>query len=815
MKILKFGGTSVANAENIKRCIAIVEGKNDSTIVVVSALAGMTDLLQSTAVLASHKDSSYMQNYKTIEDRHLDAVRALIPVSNQASVLSNVIRQLNELETLLQGCFYLGELSSKTKDVIFSFGERLSSFIVCEAFKAKGKNCVRIDSGNLIKTNNRYGRAVVDFEMSDRLIQDYFKENQFDIYVMPGFVAESKDKQITTLGRGGSDYTAAIVAAALHLSELEIWTDVSGIYTANPKVVKQARVIEQISFQEAMELSHFGAKVLYPSAIEPILPKKIDLYIKNTFEPESAGSRVTHCSLDDDRIVRGISNVDNIALMTLEGPGMVGVAGISKRLFEVLAKQDINVVFITQASSEHSICFAVTSMDAMRAEQVINEEFEFEISYGKVRAVSVELGMSIVAIVGNNIKSHQGVSGKMFSALGRNNINICAIAQGASERNISAVILEKDAKKALNVLHEAFFEEVVVQVNLFVMGVGNVGGKFIEQVQRQKSYLREHLKINLRLIAVANSTKIMVNPEGLSEIEVSELKAKGQVMQEGDFLRKITELNLRNSVFVDNTANETVAKSYHAYLRNSIGIVTCNKVACSSSMEYYKSLKLLSKKYSASFLYETNVGAGLPIIDTIKNLVASGDRILEIQAVLSGSLNFIFNAYDAGMPFVKVVKKAKELGYTEPNPYIDLSGVDVKRKLLILLRESGYFFEDVDIDVKSFLPYKGAAISEERELYAALESKEDHFSQLLKAANDKGAKLRVVASFKQGKAEVGLREIDQLHPFYHLEGKDNIVLFYTDRYKEQPLLIKGAGAGAEVTASGIFADVIRIANKLN
>lgn len=814
MKVIKFGGSSVANAVNIKRCIDIINKIEEPVIVVVSALSGVTDLLQLAAVQAAAHNEEYIDQFKDISHRHLEVVRALIPVNDQAGILSSVIRELNELEVLLQGCFLLRELSPRIKDLIMSYGERLSSYVIAEVMKAQGQDCRHGYSGDFIKTNDKFGKAAVNFEVTDQLIVDYFEKHKCAVTIVPGFIAESEANEVTTLGRGGSDYTAAIIAAALNLKELEIWTDVSGIYTANPRVVKQAKIVKHINFQEAMELSHFGAKVLYPSALAPILPKGISLIVKNTFEPDAEGSLVSAVGSTDPNPVRGITNIDNLALLTLEGPGMVGVAGISKRLFEVLSLEDINVIFITQASSEHSICFAIIAPDAERAEQVINSAFEFEIQNKKVKPVRVELGMSIIAAVGDYIKGHQGVSGKMFSALGRNNINICAIAQGASERNISAVILEKDVKKALNVLHEAFFEEVVVQLNLFVMGIGNVGGKFLEQIVQQHNYLREHLKVNVRVVGIANSKLMCFNVEGFDLAEVKDLSNCGVPMTQKGFLDKIKELNLRNSIFVDNTATADVAMTYASYLKNSIAVVTCNKIACSSTMEYYKELKGLSKKYNAPFLYETNVGAGLPIIDTIKNLVASGDQVKEIQAVLSGSLNFIFNQYNGDKPFAEIVALAKKEGYTEPHPLIDLSGVDVKRKLMILMRECNYWVEEEEVEVDSFLPMSCMEAKDADTFIAVLAKEEAHFKALYEGAKAKGACLKVVATLKDGNASVGLQEIMSNHPFYHLEGKDNIVMFYTNRYQEQPLLIKGAGAGAEVTASGIFADVIRIGSKL-
>jgi len=631
---------------------------------------------------------------------------------------------------------------------------------------------------------------------------------------MPGFIAQSEDGHTTTLGRGGSDYTAAIIAAALEVPSLEIWTDVNGIYTANPKIVKQAEPIPYITFEEAMELSHFGAKVLYAPTIQPILNKDITLHIKNTFEPEAHGSIVSKVpEVKSENPIRGISNVDDITLITLEGTGMVGVAGFSKRLFEVISKENVNVIFITQASSEHSICLGIADSEAKKAEAAINSEFGFEIQQGKIYPAIIENGLSIIAVVGENMKNYQGLSGRMFSSLGKNNINIRAIAQGASERNISAVIDSRDVKKALNTLHETFFEDATVQLNLFVMGVGNVGEKFLDQIQSQYSYLKEHLRINVRIAGLANSRKMYFDEEGMDLANWKELLAQGETSDADAFFKRIKDLNLRNSIFVDNTANHDVADTYARFLKNSIAVVTCNKVACSSEYSNYKHLKTLSRQYNAPFLFETNVGAGLPIIDTLKNLVASGDRIHKIQAVLSGSLNFIFNNFDEEHTFHDVVKQAMAEGYTEPDPKIDLSGVDVKRKLVILIRESGYEMEIDEIETRSFLPDECMATTTNEEFLQSLIDHASHFDNLYKQAKAQYSKLKVVASFKGGKANVSLQFIPQSHPFYNLEGKDNIVLFHTERYADQPLIIKGAGAGAAVTASGIFADVIRIGNR--
>ncbi|MFD2603654.1 bifunctional aspartate kinase/homoserine dehydrogenase I [Flavobacterium suzhouense] len=816
MNILKFGGSSVANAQNIAQCISIIKNKkqNNSVAVIVSAFGGVTDMLLQSAKHASNKETDYQQLLQQIENRHIEVVKSLIPATGQSAVLSHVKRELNQLETLLDGCYLLGELSERTKDLIMSFGEVLSSYIISEVLKAQEDNCSLADSRELIKTNSHFSKAVVNFEISNLLIQHYFDKNKAAITILPGFIAQSEDGHVTTLGRGGSDYTAAIIAAALDVPSLEIWTDVNGIYTANPKLVKQAVPIEHITFEEAMELSHFGAKVLYPPTIQPILNKDITLHIKNTFDPEAHGSIINnHFKAKSSNSIRGISNIDNITLVTLEGSGMVGVAGFSKRLFEVISKENISVIFITQASSEHSICLGIAESDAKKAKKAIDNEFNFEIKQQKIKPAILENDLSIIAVVGENMKNHQGLSGKMFSTLGRNNINIRAIAQGASERNISAVIDRKDVKKALNTLHETFFDDNTVQLNLYVMGVGNVGDKFLEQIASQKKYLKDHLRMNVRVIGIANSRKMHFDEDGIDLYQRKEILEAGEHLDAKAFIQNIKKYNLRNSIFVDNTASDVVSASYAEYLAHNIAVVTCNKVACSSAYSNYKELKDISRQYNAPFLFETNVGAGLPIIDTLKNLIASGDRVHKIQAVLSGSLNFIFNNFNEHTSFYDVVKQAQAEGYTEPDPKIDLSGIDVKRKMVILIRESGYEMEIEDIENHSFLPQECLDTESVDAFFESLRTHASHFNELYAKAASQGDRLKFVASFENEKANVGLQFIPKDHPFYNLEGKDNIVLFYTDRYVDQPLLIKGAGAGADVTASGIFADVIRIGNK--
>jgi aspartokinase/homoserine dehydrogenase 1 len=814
MKVLKFGGTSVANAENIKLVLDIVINKaqGEKLVVVVSALSKVTDLLQLAASKAAANDESFKEIVADIEKRHLEALKQLIPVSEQSGLLSHIKRIINHLETLLDGCFLLGELSVRTLDTILSFGELLSSYIIAEALKQKLKNSSYKDSREFIKTNNQFGKAIVNFELSNKLIADFFASNENQVVVLPGFIATSEDGIITTLGRGGSDYTAAIIAGALNATDLEIWTDVNGMFTANPKIVKQAQPIATISYQEAMELSHFGAKVLYPPTIQPVLRKNIPILIKNTFEPEAEGTLIFNNISAQINPVKGITHIDNITLITLEGSGMIGVAGSSKRLFEVLSNESINVIFITQASSEHSICIGILNSDAETAEIAINKAFQIEIAQNKIDPCIVEQNLCIIALVGENMKNHQGLSGRMFSTLGKNNVNIRAIAQGASERNISVVINERDVKKALNTLHENFFEENTKQLNLFVMGVGNVGEKFIEQIHQQKKFLKENLKINLRVIAVSNSRKMYFDEDGISLKDWQSLLEKGETANKEQFITNVKALNLRNSIFVDITANEAVSKTYEQYLKQNVAVVTCNKIACSSAYDNYKNLKSLSRQYNAPFLFETNVGAGLPIIDTVKNLIASGDKVHKIQAVLSGSLNFIFNNFDENNTFQDVVKEAGVQGFTEPDPKIDLSGIDVARKILILIRESGYQMEIDDIENKSFLPKECMGTTNNEAFFVSLKEHAKHFESILAEASQKESRLKFVAQFENGKASVGLQFIPKDHPFYNLEGKDNIVLFYTDRYVDQPLLIKGAGAGAAVTASGIFADVIRIGN---
>ncbi|MEM8928963.1 MAG: bifunctional aspartate kinase/homoserine dehydrogenase I [Bacteroidota bacterium] len=813
MKILKFGGTSVANANNIKQVTKIVSHISDSkTVVVVSALGGVTDLLLHVLELASKKDLGYERTLILIEERHLNTIKELFPIKEQSSILSHIKSNLNQLETLVQGAFLIGEYTPRLSDKVVSYGELLSSFIISEYFKSYGLDAGCKNGRELIITDENFGNAHVDFELTNTMCKNYFTNTKDTVTVVPGFVSSSKRGSSTTLGRGGSDYTAAILAAATDASALQIWTDVSGMYTANPKLVKQARCVSQISYEEAMELSHFGAKVLYPPTIQPVLSKEIPIWIKNTFAPKDEGTLITKRDHGAGKTVRGISHVEGITLLSLEGPGMVGVPGISKRFFETLSQQGISVVLITQASSEHSICVGISNDDVIKAEKSVNEAFEFEISSKRIRPIVIEKDLSIIALVGDNMKSHQGLSGKMFSTLGRNNVNIRAIAQGASERNISAVIKSGNVKKALNALHEQFFEENIKQLNLFVMGVGNVGSRLLAQIYQQSSYLKEELKLNIRVIGISNSRKMAFHEEGISLDFWKEQLENGLEADGQSFLEMVQKLNYRNSIFVDNTASDLVSSSYANYLEKSVAVVTCNKIACSSTFKNYQGLKKLSKQYNAPFLFETNVGAGLPIIDTVKHLIASGDRVNKIQAVLSGSLNYVFNNFDHSTTFHDVVKEAQEKGYTEPDPTIDLSGIDVMRKILILARESGYPLDINQIENDSFLPKESLEAHDNETFYATLKKFEDDFQRRYTSATKKNCRLKYVALFENGKAKVGLQEIPEGHDFYNLEGSDNIVLFYTDRYAAQPLMVKGAGAGADVTASGIFADIIRIGN---
>mgnify|MGYP000316879183 CR=1 FL=1 len=812
MKVLKFGGTSVANAQNIEKVVAILKGeiKKGRIIAVVSAFGGVTDSLERVGELANRKNVAYLEMYQDIANLH-DKVAQELGLNN--TVIDALQYKLSELKSILEGIYLINEFSNKTKDKVLGFGELLSSFIISESIKLKIPETQLKDSRELIITDSNFIETQLLLEQTEKNIKSFFDSHSSKLTVMPGFVARSESGEATTLGRGGSDFTASIIAAVLDVEVLEIWTDVSGMYTANPKMVKQAFPIKELSYQEAMELSHFGAKVLYPPTIRPVLEKGIPIKIRNTFAPDDIGTLVHKERTINGDPIKGISHLSNISLLTLEGNGMVGVPGISKRLFEALSLKKINVILITQASSEHSICVVIKEEDASDAKETVDVAFAYEITLGKIDPVTIEERLAIIAVIGDGIKNHQGVSGKMFSSLGKNNVNIRAIAQGASERNISAVIAHKDVKKALNILHYRFFERQVKTLNVFVVGVGNVGARLISQIKQQQEYLYENLFINLRVVGLSNSRKMIFNDEGIDLSNWQETLKNGIIREGDNWFSTVKDLNLRNSIFIDVTANADVASSYSRYLKESIAVVACNKIACSSQFDKYQELKRLSRKYNAPFLFETNVGAGLPIINSLNNLINSGDRVTSIKAVLSGSLNFIFNNFNDENSFYDVVMQAGEDGYTEPDPRIDLSGVDVARKILILARESGYELDMEDIENISFLPETLVKVTTVSEFLDSLKNESTYFDNLYKKAKEKDCQLKYVAEFNNGKAKVNLQEIEKNDPFYNLQGKDNIVLFYTERYIDQPLIIKGAGAGAGVTASGLFGDIIRLGNK--
>ncbi|HVI49343.1 MAG TPA: bifunctional aspartate kinase/homoserine dehydrogenase I [Chitinophaga sp.] len=812
MQVLKFGGTSVGSAKAIEQVCLILKNHKPAGkyAIVVSALGGTTDKLIRCGQLACQGQEEYKNVIQEIETRHLDTIRELFPITAQSGMISQLKKQLNSLENLCDGIFQVGELSLRSLDKIMSYGELISCVLVAEKLKQLGFSATCKDSRELIVTDNNYGHAAVNFITTNHNITAFFSQAPADYVVLPGFVASSPDGDTTTLGRGGSDYTAAIVAAAVHAEVLDIWTDVSGMMTADPRLVSQAIPIAHISYEEAMELSHFGAKVIYPPTIQPVMEKRIPIWIKNTFAPEDYGTLIKD-SVERAFPVTGISGIQHIALLTLEGSGMVGIPGFSKRLFESLLRERINVILITQSSSEHSITVGIHDTDMLKAKTAVDSEFAQEIQDKRIEPLQVERDLCIVAVVGDKMKNHHGTSGKLFGMLGRNGVNIRAIAQGSTEKNISTVINKADVKKALNLIHEAFFEAPLKQVNLFIAGVGNVGSKLLEQLQQQQHYLQEELGLQIRVAGLANSKKVLLSEYGIGLNDWRNQLSQGDDMDIQAFTDRVKSMNLRNSVFVDNSASSDVAAVYHEFLQHGISIVTCNKIACSSDYTYYKQLKDLARKYNASFLFETNVGAGLPVINTLNDLVRSGDRVQKIEAVLSGSLNFIFNHFVNGNSFRSVVKAAQDEGYTEPDPRIDLSGKDVMRKILILARESGAAIEMDDITNHSFLPEACLEAPSVADFYEELDTHASHFEDLYRKAAAEGKRLKFVASYIDGKASVGLQSVAPDHPFFKLEGKDNIVLYTTSRYLDQPLIVKGAGAGADVTASGIFADIIRTA----
>ncbi|MDC3064116.1 bifunctional aspartate kinase/homoserine dehydrogenase I [bacterium] len=813
MKILKFGGTSIANQLCISNIIDIV--KNESKcVVVVSAVSGVTNLLETCMKKAKVGDLKFKSEIDDIFKKHIGIINQFISKKDRSELISFIKKELGKTENLLKGISLVKEITPNIYSKIIVVGEVLSSKLIHEIFKTVNLNTRLINGDDLIYVKGDYLNHLVDWRKTIKKIKQHFIENPFHVNVIPGFICKNENGDLSTLGRGGSDLSASIIANVLDAKSLEIWTDVSGVYTANPKIVSQARPIKKISYYEAMELSHFGAKVIYPPTIQPLIEKKIELKIKNTFFPKKKGTLITSSTKKNNgQIVKGITFIDKVSILCIEGSGMIGIPGYSKRVFEVISNNNINIIMITQASSEHSICVALRKNDARKGKIIIENEFLSEIQLKKIDPIKLEENLANIAIVGDKMKDHQGISGKIFSTLGFNNVNIRAIAQGSSERNISIIINENDTKKAINTIHEAFFEKYIKTINLFIVGVGNVGSKLIDQIRKQKKYLEDYLRLRIKVIAIANSKKTLIDENSIDRKDWKKKLDKAEKTDLNILFHKVKQLNLRNSIFIDNTADEKVSREYKRYLENNIGVVTCNKIACADSFQNYKTLKNISRKFNSPFLFETNVGAGLPVIDTLSNLIASGDQIIKIEAILSGSLNYIFNNFKTNDSFHKIVGEAMKKGLTEPDPRIDLSGIDVARKILILARESGVEIELNDVKINSFLPKEVDKISDTNLFLESLKKHKAHFNSYLESAKSNKSSLKYTARLNQGKAEVGLKEIHPGHDFYNIEGSDNIILFYTARYKNNPLIIKGAGAGAEVTASGIFGDIIRIGKR--
>lgn len=818
MVVYKFGGTSIGNVDRIKNVASILKRnlkKHKEIGVVLSAFGGVTDSLVKISITASKGDPDYELQLKQLEEQHITIVKELLPVKYQTETLSCVRLTLNELEDVLHGVFLVKEFSSRSLDFIMSFGERLSSYIVSSYLNATGINTEFIDSRKIIKTDESFGNAKVDFVLTSGLIKQAFK-SPVKLKVVTGFIGSTVNEETTTLGRGGSDYTAAILAAVLNAKEIGIWTDVDGVLTADPRKVKNAFAIQSLSYEEAMELSHFGAKVIYPPTMQPALNKGIPVRIKNTFNPDFKGTLIGSKTNRNGYLIKGISSIDNISLLGINGSGMVGVAGTAERIFSALASKNISVILITQASSEHSLCIAVLPAYASAAQKAIEQEFRYEIKDGLVNKPEVESSMSIIAVVGENMRRTPGIAGKVFNSLGRNGINISAIAQGSSERNISVVIPKQDEAKALNVLHDAFFLSSVKSVNIFLIGPGKVGTTVLEQIDQQGNYLQKEYGLRLKIVGLANSRNMFFDVNGINIKEWKEKLLNSNLKTDlSSFIVEMVKLNLSNSIFIDCTASKDVVNKYKEILKANISIVTPNKIANSSAFDKYMEMKELALKHNVRFAYETNVGAGLPIIGTLKDLVSSGDKILKIEGILSGTLSYIFNSFNKNRRFSEIVLEAKQKGFTEPDPREDLKGTDVGRKLLILAREIGIPLELKQIKVENIVPKKLMDIKGVDEFLKKLEEYDLYFEKKRSTAEKKNKKLRYIAELKNNRAKVSLTEVGEDHPFYSLDGSDNILSVRTVNCGNRPIVIKGPGAGIEVTAAGVFADVIRISNYLS
>jgi bifunctional aspartokinase / homoserine dehydrogenase 1 len=816
MKVLKFGGSSVATPARIRSVIEILKPYlADKSAVVFSAFGGVTDTLIALSTSALQGEIEYKEKLLALETQHLDAVRELIGIQKQSSVIAQVKFTFNELEDVLHGVFLVKERTPRTLDYVMSFGERLSAYIISEAIKDQNIKAEFLDARKVVRTDNHFGYARVDFETTNKQIQNHFDAHK-DLQIITGFIGSSESGETTTIGRSGSDYTASIFAAALKAESLEIWTDVDGMMTADPRKVKKSFTVAEMTYNEAMELSHFGAKVIFPATMQPAMVNHIPIWIKNTFNPLFAGTVISEKSNGKNLIIKGISSMDKISLLSVQGSGLVGVVGVSMRLFGTLAKENISVILISQASSEHSICFAIESAKAKQAKTAIEKEFQYEIRGREMDEVKVEASLSIVAIVGENMKHNPGTSGRMFSALGRSGININAIAQGSSELNISAVIHEQDIAKALNVLHEAFFLSDRKVLNLFMVGTGLIGKSLLNMIQKQFDQLAKQSQLEIHVVGIANTKKMLFDEDGLPfEKAIEQMKTIGDEMNLNAFMGTMIALNLSNSIFVDCTSSEEVTGFYESILSSNISIVTPNKKANSGSYEKYLQLKTAARKRGVKFLFETNVGAGLPVINTLNDLLISGDQVIGIEAVLSGTLNYIFSSYKKGDKFSDVVKVAKEKGYTEPDPRDDLNGMDVARKILILSREAGLPLELSDVEVENLVPEDCREEMSVDAFFERLSNHNEMFEKLRAAAESKNEKLRYMAVLENGKTKIRLGSVDSQHPFYSLSGSDNIILLTTERYHERPMVIRGPGAGAEVTAAGVFADIIRIGNYVN